>query len=206
MADKDKAPKLAIGQMLFFVACALLIGFMGGRSVAEAAGANPHANEVESDVLVFSAQVLLGLFVFASLRFLFLLGRRMVAVLADVQTRPSREVAVVIVFCGVLCLLAAVALQWHESSTSASVSASVPSIEVPGMPKGITNAGVVAFRARPSLTEPVTTISVLLAGLVIIGIGVWSSIPPRPIPFPMRNGNSQDIRVEPLAGADRPSE
>ena len=204
MVDKVKAPKLAIGQMLFFLACALLVGFVGGRSVAESAGVIENGRDSEQ-WLVFS-QVLLALFTFASLRFLFLLGRRMVAVLAGVQTRPSREVAVVIVLCGVLCLLAAVVLQWHESSTSASVSASVPTIQVPGMPNVVTNAGVFAIRARTSLTAPITTLGVLLAGLVIIGIGVWSSIPPRPIPLPMQNGNTQDIRAESFAGADRPRE
>ena len=111
-----------------------------------------------------------------------------------------------IVLCGVLCLLAAVVLQWHESSASATVSASVPSIRIQGMPNMATDAGVFAIRARPSLTAPVTTISVLLAGLVIIGIGVWSSIPPRPISLPMQNGNTQEIRAESLAGADRPPE
>ncbi len=206
MTDEVKAPKLAIGQQLFFVACALLVGFIAGRAVAEAAGAIPAPQKADEVWIIFPAQCLLGLFVYAALRFLLQLGQRMVAILAGVHTRPSSWVAVAIIGFGVLCLLAAVALQWHESANSASVSASLPSFQMSGLPQGQTFTGGVAIRGRTSLMAPVTTIGVLLAGLVIIGIGIWSSIPPRPISASMLNGSTQGIRAETFAAADRPRE
>ena len=214
MEDEATVQKLGIGPSRFLLACALLIGFAAGRSVAEAAGAISLESGAKSlnqlhegeGMWVAASMVLLAFFVFASFRFLLVLGQRAVAVLARVETKPPAWVAFAIIACGVFCLLAAVGLQWHESSASASVSASLPAIDMPGFPKGITSTGAVSIRAKTSLMVPVTTVCVLLAGVVIIGVGVWSSIPPRPAAVAMQKRYVPDIRVEPVAGADRPLE
>jgi hypothetical protein len=170
MTDETTRQKLAIGHGLFLLACALLIGFAAGRSVADAAGAigpesstKPFAQlQAEERVWIFVAMALLALFVFAAFRFLLLLGHRVVSLLGQVETRPNLWVAVMIIACGVPCLLSAVALQWHESSVSATVSASLPPV-----------------RAKTSFMVPVTTLGVLLAGVAVTAVGIWSSIPPR---------------------------
>ena len=227
MRTQPPAPRLAIGQKLFILACALLVGFVGGRSIAEAAGSISPENGAlpferlhgDAGVWIFFSIVLLTLFVIAALRLLLLLRQRVIALLTQVETRPVAWISVTIIACGVVCLLAAVSLQWHQST---SVSASLPAIEMPnmpGMPKGdmrIMNPGGFSIRARSSLMTPITTIGILLAGFVITGIGIWSSIPPRharaskPVPMAARaaewgdQGDAQAIRAQPTV--DRPRE
>ena len=215
MPEEPAPPKLAKGQLLFLLACALLIGFVGGRSVAEAAGAisledsGQPFDRLHGDqgVWIFVSILMCTFFVFASLRFLLLLGQRGVGLLARVQTRPEAWISVSITGCGVLCLIAAVALQWHQASASATVS--LPTIDMPGMPKGMNFGGVSVRGARTSLMAPLTTVVVLLAGLAIAGVGIWSSIPPRRLRFSKtgtrrqgpasraESGVAQSIRADP---------
>jgi hypothetical protein len=181
------APRSPTGQGFFLLACALLIGFVGGRGVAEAAGVvlledggDRFDRRHDLDGLwIFLSSVLLACFVIASFRFLLLLGQRIVNVLAGVETRPDKWITVTLIVCGVLCLLAAVALQWHHSSVSASVSASLPQVGQPGMPPVLMQGGAISVRARTSLMAPITTIGTLLAGLAITAVGIWSGIPTR---------------------------
>jgi hypothetical protein len=221
---QNAAPRLAIGQKLFLLACALLIGFVGGRGVAESAGAIlpddgvdrfDHRRDLDG-LWIFIATVVLAFFVVASLRFLILLGQRVAGLLARVETRPDKWITVTIIVCGVLCLLAAVALQWHHSSVSASVSVPLPQIGQPGIPPGMMQGGAISVRARSSLMTPITTIGVLLAGLAITAVGIWSGIPTRRSlaskDSPTRQGgagrsepgNTQTIRVEPIPVAGGP--
>jgi hypothetical protein len=199
-------------------ACALLLGFAAGRSVADAAGAvSPESSAQPITKLpnkelawVVFAMVLLAFFAFVAILSLIRLGQWGAGILAKVESRPSIWTATAITVCGLLCLLSVVALQWHESSVSASISASLPSLEMPGSPKGMPNAGVVSVRARTSLMMPVTTVGVLLAGLVLMGVGIWGSIPPGPAPVSqtatMRESgkvSEQAIQAERGAAADR---
>jgi hypothetical protein len=181
------APRSPTGQGFFLIACALLIAFVGGRGVAESAGAIflenggdrfDHRHDLDG-LWIFISSVLLAFFVIASFRFLLLLAQRIVNVLAGVETRPDKWITATLIVCGVLCLLAAVALQWHHSSVSASISMPLPQIGQPGMPQGIMQAGGISVRARTSLMAPITTIGVFLAGLAITAVGIWSGIPTR---------------------------
>jgi hypothetical protein len=209
MAEESKLSKLAalvqqlsraLGQRLLPLGCALLIGFVGGRSVAERAGAlssmmSPRGFEsvyVSDSNFVAFAMILLAFFVYAFIRFLLQLGQRVVTLLAQIQTRPPVWLTVAILGSGVLCLLAAVILQWHAASTSARLQDLSIKVETP-------------------LMVSITTIGVLLAGLVLLAIGIWSSIPPRPsldvnadAGKDERNADMRVIRAEAVAGADRP--
>jgi hypothetical protein len=183
---------------LFLFACALLVGFAGGRAVAEAAGvispedaARPLATLAGNEgPLVFLAMVLLAFFVFAGFRFLFLLGQRAVALLAQVETRPPVGVALAVLACGFLCLLAAVFLQWHQASVSGTITASLPSVQAPSFPPpgrmpGPSQPewalGALSIQARGSWMVALTTLALLLAGATISAVGIWASIPPRQV-------------------------
>jgi len=194
-ADEESGPsirkqitvaRLAVGQKLFIFASALLIGFVGGRGVAESAGlvlpeigADRFDHRHELDGLwIFLATVLLALFVVAALRFVLLLSQRVGGLLARLETRPDRWIAVTTIVCGMLCLLGAVALQWHQASTSASVSAALPEIGQLGKNKGMMmQGGAISVRAQTSLMAPIMTIGVFLAGLAITAVGIWSGLP-----------------------------
>jgi hypothetical protein len=184
---EPRVKKVPQGYRAFSVACALIIGFVAGRSVAEGAGliAPPAVQipnyERERDGLwTFAAMVLVGLFVFATCRFLFLLGWRAAEVLRQAQTRPNTWVALGIIVCGTICMLAAVSLQWHAATSSASVTTMLPVFEMQGAPKGpsTTNAIGMSMQARMPLMVTITTIALLIAGGGITAIGIWASIPP----------------------------
>ena len=97
MSDETKGRKLTIGHRLFLLACALLIGFAAGRWVAEAAGvidpdssSKPLAYMYSGEVvLIMVAMILLALFVFATFRFLLLLGERVVTILVTIRKRSQ---------------------------------------------------------------------------------------------------------------------
>jgi hypothetical protein len=197
MPTEAKVNKTRDRSGLLLLACALLIGFAAGRSVAEAAGAislesgaTPfgHLREGEG-IWVAISMALLGFFVFALFRFLLLTGQRVISLLTGVQTRPGTWITVALLACGMACLIGAVALQWYASYVSASISMQLPQVQLPGAGKGAANTGAISVHGRSSVMVAVTTVALLLSGLAIIAVAIWSSIPPRP---------ASDTRAEPM--------
>jgi hypothetical protein len=191
-------PRRSGGQLLFLITLAVLAGFLTGRSLAEAAGMA--SLETSSQPLsrlntgeapwVFLAIGLMGLFVFALGRFLLGLTLQVIGLLRQIQARPAPWVAVLLIVGGVVCFLAAVVLQWHAASASATVTLSGPDLaEIrgqirpgAGQPANFPRmdvSGAIGMQSRVPLMVPVTTLVVLLAGAMLVALGIWSSIPPR---------------------------
>jgi hypothetical protein len=79
------------------------------------------------------------------------------------------------------------------------------SVESPGIPA--VNVGPISIQTRTSLMIPVITVALLVGGLAITGVGIWSSIPPgllvvSPAKVKTADGNTDSHPIRGEAGTE----
>jgi hypothetical protein len=140
----------ALGSLLRILALPLAAGFVGAGAFLDASGIEVQERN-RGMMLVLSglvvAAVTLALLVMLETSF-----RAVVRALAGTARRPTTAVVITIMVCGTVCILAAVALQWYR----------------PTIPAGL---------GRGPLLPALTTVTVLLVGVSLLAVGVWSGIP-----------------------------
>ncbi len=149
-----------------FLAVATSVGFLGAVPFWDASGLPSLDDHWE---LVISGGIV-GCLTLALLVIGEKLIRALCLALSRTRQRPGTTVVVLLIALGFVCLIAAVCLQWFGPSRSVGIS-----------PRASANASGVSarltMRVGSSVMVPVTTVAMLIAGAILIGLGVWCSIP-----------------------------
>lgn len=192
------------GSGLFLLSGALLIAFVTGRRVAEIAGvitskiSDAPLSELQppDSTWITVSMALMAIFVVAMLRFLILLTQRTICALGQVEARPKEWVSVAMIICGMLCIVLAVALQWHQSARAEITSAPIlfrnsseipnqdpnstttfPSVNTQGKSKQISYPATTLSYEKSSLMVHIITAGSFLVGVVTTFVGLWCCIP-----------------------------
>jgi len=164
------------------LALALAIGIVGANAFADAAGfhdaALDHKGEPTPGMLL---RVLCGFVLFLLswmlLRFLFQLGTQIVWRLGQVRERPGLPIAITLLACGTLCVLGALLVVWYGNTGGVNMSPAV------NLPRNMPGADMlprldVSLQTTGSLLRPLAVSAALLIGVVLLALGVWSSLVP----------------------------
>jgi hypothetical protein len=174
---EQQARRPAPRYWLLSLAVAAAAGFLGANAFADAAGAPPippNHGEFET-FLRFLSGALVGLVTLALVQFLLSQAHAVAGLLGRTPHRPALPVAVVLVVCGTLCFLGALALEWHAVTYTASASATlIQGMHLNGIPGG---AGGISLHVQPPFLTHVAALAVFLAGVALIALGTWASIP-----------------------------
>jgi len=171
----DSSPKAAsVGYFGLVLALAVAIGILGAIPFAEAAGF--YQNQEREPIALMCGLVLFFL-AWMVLRFLFRLGTQIVWRLGQIRERPGLPVVITLLACGTLCVLGALLLVWHGAGGGLDMS---PGVNLPGNMPGMNMVPRfdVSMRVSGSLIQPLAVCAALVIGVILLALGVWSSLAP----------------------------
>jgi hypothetical protein len=176
-------------RILVYLAVGGVVGLLGASAFADAAGIDEDHREGGLRVL---CGFVLGFATIAVLAVAAHLGSLGVAALRQSSHRPSQAMAITLVICGAVCILTAMAFEWYivassqviRPTTGGGPQGSV-SVNVPGMTEhkatiSVSGSGQVHLGTAPSPVSHIVALCGFLAGAVLIGLGVWSSVSAKP--------------------------
>lgn len=172
----DSNPKTAsVGYFGLVLALAVAIGILGANAFANSAGFLQPNHEREP--LVFLCGFVLFFLSLMLLRFLFQLGTQIVCRLGQIRERPRLPIAITLLACGTLCVLGSLLLVWHGDTGSLNMS---PAMNLPGNMPGVEMVPRfdMSMHISGSLTRPLVVCAALVIGVVLLALGVWSSLVP----------------------------
>jgi hypothetical protein len=189
----DALPRMSLfKRSLVLFAFGLLVGLMGANAVADAAGLR--AREQDDTVLRVLCGFILGLATIAVVIVGGHFGSLLIAGLRQSPRRPNQTMAMTLVICGAVCLLAALVFEWYVVTSSQVISPEIGGgrggtahVKLPSLGTGELNAtvtvdgsGRVHIGKAASPIAHVIALGSFAAGAVLIAIGVWSSMSAKP--------------------------
>jgi hypothetical protein len=186
----DQDPRMSFVNRAFaLVVIGVMVGVLGASSFADAAGiaSDDGGNHTTARVV---CGIVLGL---ATISLTIVAGhfsRLGIAAIRQSSRRPSQNVAITLIVCGAACFLMAMAFEWYVVASSRVIRPAVgesggsATINLPGMEQkatiSVTGTGAVRMGTAASPFGHVMALTCFLAGAVLIGLGVWSSISGKP--------------------------
>lgn len=151
------------GIQLFFILVLLAVaaGFVGATSFALAAGLDLSS---EREGKLAASGIIFGFLTLALLILLAQVIRSAVVLVSQSESRPGTPVAVTLIICGTLCLVAALGVAIWRTAGSAEFRLN------PGGRGGVTVV------SGGSLTMSILAIGVFLAGFAMVALGIWSGV------------------------------
>jgi len=174
MDSTPKTASLRYGGLV--LALALAIAILGAKAFSDAAGFREGPQIPEGFVRI-PCGVVLFLLSWMLLRFLFRLGTQIVWRLGQVRERPGLPIAITLLACGTLCVLGALLVVWYGNTGGVNMSPAVK------LPRNMPGADMlprldVSLQTTGSLLRPLAVSAALLIGVVLLALGVWSSLVP----------------------------
>jgi hypothetical protein len=190
------------GYRALVISMSLVVAFLAANPFADAVGL-PQLDDRTPMPAMF--RIIGGVVIFfaarAFLDFLIGLARDVVSRLGSSAARPDRWVALASIFCGTICLLAA--LQGAFAATQSGGVSVAPTMSFragPGIPGGSVN-----MEARGHASPALTLVSLLtfLAGAGLLAFGVWGSLKPTATSPPPASVAKPEGWGEPMIDAAR---
>lgn len=171
--NDDLAPRLSPFQRRFVIAVfALIVAVLGANPMADMIGVDPWGQPYYETHLAkrVVCGILAGIVSLAAMIVLAYTVRLVVAALSRVACKPPLPIAITLLVCGVLCLLASLWFGWRIAHPSEETVASIAV-------HANVSSGSASIRLHAPLMSQVIAVGTFLAGAALAAIGVWSSIP-----------------------------
>jgi hypothetical protein len=181
---------------LLIIMLSIVVGILSANAFADAAGLPQVEPDARSDdkvvpvLLRILSGVVVALMTAALLPFLISLGRQVVAVLGQTATRPGPWVAIALVICGTLCVLGTLVFELV-------ILDSAPRVQTVISSRNGLSSGHITLHLRTPLLLQFLALCTFLAGVVLIALGIWSSMQPTPNPAVASEPREIGIREQP---------
>jgi hypothetical protein len=175
-----------------YLVAAVTMGFLGANGFADAVGISPIGPNSYNNEGVIFLRILCGLIVGLGTLALLSVLRHYTGVLVDflreTPHRPNPAVAVLLILCGMLCLVMTMGFAWYLASGTQTIHPNFmaggdrgPALMQVQIPRDMgdvsvgVGGGIVVHRGA-SLVAQVLAIGIFLTGIVLLTIGVWGSL------------------------------
>jgi hypothetical protein len=169
-ATPRAAQRRAIAGMGLVVAIAVVAALLGAGRFADEVGFPQVVNPGQDAGAIFLrilSGVIVGVFCLMLGLFLVRQAAGLAALLRQIQGRLSTGVAIALLICGTVCLIASLLVPLYFGRTAASMGMH---LDINGTSMSVGNA--------PPLLSDLLAVLIFLAGVALAGIGVWGGIRP----------------------------